>query len=212
MRRSSHTSPRTSTSEWVPLTTTTTGIVPIVATSSDAHQSRRVQNQSMQPGAFTTPLLSDQENRTDLRSSSNHGPDTGQGSYPPLTPVAAAYPYDAGGSTTYDPSPFNRFIRSKPARNTALMVFLLVLLTSLLHATQPELVDHGYEVLSNAIYRNMGWKEKQEMMSLDARLRELLDRPALEQWEFEPLCRRGCPFYTYSRNSEIYCMLTVLRQ
>ncbi|KAJ9126143.1 hypothetical protein QFC24_002416 [Naganishia onofrii] len=84
------------------------------------------------------------------------------------------------------------------------MVFLLVLLTSLLHATQPELVDHGYKVLSTAIYRNMGWKEKQEMMSLDARLRELLDRPALEQWEFEPLCRRGCPFYTYSRNTYFY--------
>jgi hypothetical protein len=210
MRRNSHTSPRASTSEWVPLTTTTS-ITPVVAIS-DAHQTRQIQNQFTQPGTSTTPLLSDQDDATDQSGRLNTGENVEQEAYPPRTAVAAAYPYDAGGSTTYDPSPLNRFIRSKPARNTALMVFLLVLLTSLLHATQPELVDHGYKVLSNAIYRNMGWKEKQEMMSLDARLRELLDRPALEQWEFEPLCRRGCPFYTYSRNSKIHRMTTVLRR
>ncbi|KAJ9118619.1 hypothetical protein QFC22_003839 [Naganishia vaughanmartiniae] len=198
MRRGSQASPRTSTSEWVPLTTST-AITPVVATS-DAHQNYRLQDQFTQPGASTTPLLSDQDDLGERSQTFDDGPTARQGMYPPLAPVAAAYPYDAGGSTSYNPSPFNRFIRSKPARNTALMAFLLVLLTSLLHATQPELVDHGYKVLSNAIYRNMGWKEKQEMMSLDARLRELLDRPALEQWEFEPLCRPY--FYHDGKDSE----------
>lgn len=181
---------------------------PVVAIS-DAHQHQQLEEQHMQPGASTIPLLDGHARDDDSASGMNASADSqwraGHGSYrgsAAAPPVAAAYPYASGSSATYDPSPGNRFFRSKPARNTALIVFVLILLSSLLHATQPELVDHGYRVLSNAVYRNMGWKERQEMLSLDARLKELLDRPALDQWEFETLCRHGCPFYTYSRNSK----------
>jgi hypothetical protein len=38
--------------------------------------------------------------------------------------------------------------------------------------------------------------------SLDDRLRALLDKPELMQWEMEVLNRHECPFYTYDRNSE----------
>lgn len=206
MRRGSQPSPRTSTSEWVPLTATSS-VNPIVATS-DAHQHQQLQEQFDKPGQSTTPLAQNepmpigQAERVSLADESRWR--AGEGNFRGTTTspsVAAAYPYAAGGSTTYEPSPMNRFLKSKPARNTALIAFVLIILASLLHATQPEMVDQGYRVLSNAMYRNMGWKEKQEMISLDARLKDLLDRPALDQWQYEALCRHGCPFYTYSRNS-----------
>ncbi|KAI5450515.1 hypothetical protein NCC49_002972 [Naganishia albida] len=193
MRRGSHPSPRTSTSEWVPMTATSSGVMPVVA-ASDPHQHQQVEEQFPRPGESTVPLLSDEGNDSGrlptLRGAGNS--------------AASAYPYAAGSSTSYEPSSISRLLRSAPIRNTFLLFFVLVILSSLLHVSQPELVDHGYRVLSNAVYRNMGWKEKEEMVSLDSRLRELLERPALDQWEFETLCRHGCPFYTYSRNTYFY--------
>lgn len=176
--------------------------------SSDAHQHQQLQEQFERPGMSTTPVPKDeaseigQAERVGMADESRWraGETNFRGTTTSPT-VADAYPFAAGGSTSYDPSPMKRFFRSKPARNTALVAVVLIVLASLLHATQPEIVDHGYRVLSNAVYRNMGWKEKQEMISLDARLRDLLDRPALDQWQYETLCRHGCPFYTYSRNS-----------
>jgi hypothetical protein len=167
-------------------------MMPVVA-ASDAHQQNQIDGQFPRPGGATVPLLDDQE-------SNGNSPDRQW-----TAPAASAYPYAAGLSTTPNHHPLARLLRSAPLRNTALILFFVVVLSSLLHATQPELVDHGYRVLSNAVYRNMGWKERQEMVSLDARLKELLERPALDQWEFETLCRHGCPFYTYSRNSELSC-------
>lgn len=41
-------------------------------------------------------------------------------------------------------------------------------------------------------------------MTLEARLTDLLARPALEQWEAELASRHGCPFYTYSRNTYFF--------
>lgn len=41
-------------------------------------------------------------------------------------------------------------------------------------------------------------------MTLEARLTDLLARPALEQWETELASRHGCPFYTYSRNTYFF--------
>lgn len=200
MRRGSQPSPRTSTSEWVPLTATSS-VMPVVA-ASDAHQHHQVEDQFPRPGEATIPLLGDQD-------SNSNSPDRQWTALHGSAPAAAsAYPYATGSSTTPNPHPLARLLRSAPVRNAALILFFVIVLSSLLHATQPELVDNGYRVLSNAVYRNMGWKEKQEMVSLDARLKELLERPALDQWEFETLCRHGCPFYTYSRNSELSCTST----
>lgn len=48
--------------------------------------------------------------------------------------------------------------------------------------------------------------------TLDDRLRMLLERPSLMQWEMELQNRHGCPFYTYDRNSEWMMALSALRR
>jgi hypothetical protein len=80
-------------------------------------------------------------------------------------------------------STFSQFIHSKMFRNLGILGTALLLLISVLHSTKPEVLNTGMKYLSTL--PGLSSLGKAEMRSLDERLRELMGRPVLEQWEME---------------------------
>jgi hypothetical protein len=59
----------------------------------------------------------------------------------------------------------------------------LLLILSVLHTTKPEVLGSGLKYMSNL--PGLSRLAQQEIRSLDERLRDLMTRPVLEQWELE---------------------------
>ncbi|KAG7563015.1 hypothetical protein FFLO_01573 [Filobasidium floriforme] len=92
---------------------------------------------------------------------------------------------------------FSMILQSKLFRNIAVLTTSLLLILSVLHTTKPEVLGSGLKYMSNL--PGLSRLAQQEIRSLDERLRDLMTRPVLEQWELELTNRYQCPMYTYSR-------------
>ena len=89
-------------------------------------------------------------------------------------------------SRTSSNSPSGRFsmiLHSKLFRNVAVLTTALLLLVSVLHTTKPEVLGSGLQYMSRV--PGLSRLAQQEIRSLDERLRDLMTRPILEQWEME---------------------------
>lgn len=95
---------------------------------------------------------------------------------------------------------------ARALRNIVILCAIGLLGISIANSARPTLVRDSFSVLSDNLSAIRLWspKEAARMRSLDERLRELMERPALDQWEMEHLNRHECPFYTFSRNTYFY--------
>jgi hypothetical protein len=78
---------------------------------------------------------------------------------------------------------FSMILQSKLFRNIAVLTTSLLLILSVLHTTKPEVLGSGLKYMSNL--PGLSRLAQQEIRSLDERLRDLMTRPVLEQWELE---------------------------
>lgn len=81
----------------------------------------------------------------------------------------------------------NAFLHSKMFKNLAILGTLAVFMLTILHSTQPELVNSGFRYLGNV--SGLSRLAREEIKSLDDRLREFMSRPVLEQYEMELINR-----------------------
>lgn len=95
---------------------------------------------------------------------------------------------------------------ARALRNLVFLAAIGLLGISIANSARPTLVRDSFSVLSDNLSAIRLWspKEAARMRTLDERLRELMERPALDQWEMEHLNRHECPFYTFSRNTYFY--------
>ena len=82
-------------------------------------------------------------------------------------------------------STLTQLIHSKLFRNLLILLLSLFLLISALHTTQPDVLDSGMKYLADKLPQGLSRLGREEMRSLDERLRDLMGRPVLEQWEME---------------------------
>lgn len=90
-------------------------------------------------------------------------------------------------------------LHSKLFRNIAVLATTLIFLVSVLHTTKPEILGSGLQYMSNL--PGLSRLAQQEIRTLDERLRDLMTRPVLEQWEMELTNRyqvgRSCLFLLF---------------
>lgn len=103
-------------------------------------------------------------------------------------------------------------VRARLVRNILLILAGVLLAVSILNSAQPDAVRDGMSVLGDKVSSIRLWPTSgggggggyAGLKGLDDRLRDLMERPALDQWEMEPTNRHSCPMYTYSRNTYFY--------
>lgn len=107
-------------------------------------------------------------------------------------------------------------LRAKPMQVFLLAAVALIIGVPLLAGSERRAAMHSYvgglgghrhsELLSAHIPPATGGipDDDDVPLTLEARLKHLLQRPVLEQFEAELPNRHGCPFYTYSRNTYFF--------
>lgn len=132
--------------------------------------------------------------------------------------MAAGYvPVDGAGTGSRGMSGLR--LRIRPLQLLLLGIVAFVIVVPLLAGSERRARMHDY-IKSNGLLNGHGHSaelsshiappsggipdDEDVPLTLEARLKYLLHRPALDQWESELTNRHGCPMYTYSRNTYFF--------